>query len=174
MKEIELKVISELMKNSRRSDRELAKAVGVSQPTVSRTIQKLEKKGIIKEYTMIPDFEKLGYDLLAMILIKYKENLDAASFAEEDRRGIERLRSEESAEVVMTERGIGLGYDVMVLAYEKDYSSYTRLLDKIRNYKNTEPTKIEGFIVNLKDNLHHRSFTYSTLAKHLLTNQNGP
>jgi DNA-binding Lrp family transcriptional regulator len=66
MKETELKLISELMKNSRRSDRELAKAIGTSQPTVSRMIQKLEKQGIISEYTMIPDFTKLGYSLLTI------------------------------------------------------------------------------------------------------------
>jgi len=44
MKETELKLVSELMKNSRRSDRELARAMGVSQPTVSRMIRKLEKE----------------------------------------------------------------------------------------------------------------------------------
>lgn len=32
MKELERKLIAELIKNSRRSDRELAKAVGCSQP----------------------------------------------------------------------------------------------------------------------------------------------
>jgi DNA-binding Lrp family transcriptional regulator len=36
MREIELKVLSELMKNSRVSDRELAKKIGSSQPTVTR------------------------------------------------------------------------------------------------------------------------------------------
>jgi len=59
MKNVEWKLISELMKDSRRSDRELAQAIGVSQPTVSRTIKKLEKEGYIKEYTIIPDFHKL-------------------------------------------------------------------------------------------------------------------
>jgi DNA-binding Lrp family transcriptional regulator len=49
MKDVELKLVSELMKNSRRSDRELAKAVGVSQPTVSRLVKRLEKDGLIKE-----------------------------------------------------------------------------------------------------------------------------
>ena len=64
MKDVELRLISELMKNSRRSDRELAKATGVSQPTISRMIKKLEKERIIKEYTMIPDFVKLGYEIM--------------------------------------------------------------------------------------------------------------
>jgi len=53
LKDVELKSISELMKSSRRSDRELAKAIGVSQPTISRTIKRLEKEKLIKEYTMI-------------------------------------------------------------------------------------------------------------------------
>jgi DNA-binding Lrp family transcriptional regulator len=68
LKDTELKVISELMKNSRRSDRELAKAIGASQPTVSRIIKKLEKEKIIEEYTMIPNFSKLGYKILALPL----------------------------------------------------------------------------------------------------------
>ena len=40
VKDTEVKLISELMKDSRRSDRELAKTIGVSQPTISRTIRK--------------------------------------------------------------------------------------------------------------------------------------
>jgi DNA-binding Lrp family transcriptional regulator len=45
MKDSELRLTAELMKNSRRSDRELAKALGVSQPMISRMIKKLEKEG---------------------------------------------------------------------------------------------------------------------------------
>src|SRR4030043_777946 len=73
LKEIELGVIAELMKNSRRSDRELAKALHTSQPTVSRTIKRLEKMGIIKEYTMIPDFSKLGYKIMGITQMKVEE-----------------------------------------------------------------------------------------------------
>jgi DNA-binding Lrp family transcriptional regulator len=46
MKDVELKLISELMKNSRRSHRELAHAIGVSQPTVSRVMQGWKSKGL--------------------------------------------------------------------------------------------------------------------------------
>ncbi len=53
MKDTELKVVVELIKNSRRSNRELARAIGMSQPTVTRTRTGLEKQGIIKEYTIV-------------------------------------------------------------------------------------------------------------------------
>jgi DNA-binding transcriptional MocR family regulator len=52
LKNTETGLISELMKNSRRSDRQLAKALNVSQPTVTRTMTKLEREGIIKEHTL--------------------------------------------------------------------------------------------------------------------------
>jgi DNA-binding Lrp family transcriptional regulator len=88
MKNVELKLISELMKNSRRSYRELAKAVGVSQPTVSRTLKKLEKEGYIKEYTMIPDFLKLGYQIMGVTLIKRSEPADKDKCAERYRQAL--------------------------------------------------------------------------------------
>ena len=59
LKRIELRLVAELMKNSRKSDRELAKILGISQPTVTRIRNKLEREGVIREYTAIPDFSKL-------------------------------------------------------------------------------------------------------------------
>ena len=59
------------MKNSRRSDRELAKATGSSQPTTTRLRTKLEKESYIREYMMIPNFSKIGYDIMAL---SYYEN----------------------------------------------------------------------------------------------------
>jgi DNA-binding Lrp family transcriptional regulator len=73
LKDIELKILTELMKNSRRSDRALAKAVGVSQPTVSRTIGKLQKEGYIKEFTIIPDFKKIGFAVMSIMVSKVKD-----------------------------------------------------------------------------------------------------
>jgi len=75
MKDLELPLISELMKNCKRSDREVAKSLGVSQPTVTRTLHKLEKEGHIKEYAVIPDFSKLGYELMGFTFVKMKESL---------------------------------------------------------------------------------------------------
>ena len=73
MKDIERRLLSELMKNCRRSDRELAKVLGVSQPTVTRAIHRLQEEGYIKEYTVIPDFSKLGYELMGFTFVKMKD-----------------------------------------------------------------------------------------------------
>jgi DNA-binding Lrp family transcriptional regulator len=82
LKEIERKLLSELLKNSRRSDRELAKAIGVSQPTTTRLRTKLEKEGYIKEYTIIPNFSKIGYTIMALNFIKLDPKIAAYDIEE--------------------------------------------------------------------------------------------
>ena len=66
------KLLLELLKDSKRSDREIAKVLGVSQPTVSRMRQRLVKEGMIKEFTVIPDFVKMGYEIMAISFFKSK------------------------------------------------------------------------------------------------------
>jgi hypothetical protein len=108
---------------------------------------------------------------LTLTFIKHKTGLTPEKLAEAERNGLPRAQGENSPETVMAERGIGLGYDAVIMAYQKDYSAYTRLLERIRAFKHLETTEIRSFIVNLKDELHFRSFTYRTLANHFLTLQ---
>jgi DNA-binding Lrp family transcriptional regulator len=167
MKPVELRLISELMKNSRRSDRELARAVGVSQPTISRLIKKLEKNGVIKEYTMIPDFCKLGYELLALTFVKLKESL-AAEETEKARETTKQKLRESRHGIILLERGIGLGYDGVIVSLYKDYATYTEHRNEIRQYPFLEVSDVEGFLISLDDEVHYRSLTLQDLARHLL------
>jgi len=70
MKKRMMRLLLELLKDSKRSDREIAKVVGVSQPTITRMRQRLVREGAIKEFTVIPDFVKLGYEIMAISCIK--------------------------------------------------------------------------------------------------------
>jgi DNA-binding Lrp family transcriptional regulator len=63
-----IKLLKELIRNSKRSDRELAKAVNLSQPTVTR-LRKLADK-YVRSYTIVPEFGKIGYELLAFTFVK--------------------------------------------------------------------------------------------------------
>jgi len=71
MKDVELRLICELIRNCRKSDRELAKAIGVSQPTVSRVRTRLEREGVIS-YGAMPDLGKLGYEIIAITFAEWK------------------------------------------------------------------------------------------------------
>ena len=61
--EIDKKILVELLIDSKRSYRELAKAIGISAATVINHVQRLESAGVIQEYTVMLDFERLGYEL---------------------------------------------------------------------------------------------------------------
>ncbi len=61
--EIDKKILAELLLDSKRSYRELAKAIGISAATVINHVQRLESAGVIQEYTVMLDFERLGYEL---------------------------------------------------------------------------------------------------------------
>jgi DNA-binding Lrp family transcriptional regulator len=119
MKKLELKLISELMKNSRRSDRELAKAIGTSQPTVSRLIKKLQKEGCLKEYTVIPDFRKLGYSILAITFLKLKGNIDPNEM-DKIRDVVHERMKKTPYDIIMLERGKGLGYDGALISLHEN------------------------------------------------------
>jgi DNA-binding Lrp family transcriptional regulator len=61
--DIDKKLLRELLKDSKRSSRELAKAIGVSAATVINHVQRLESGGVIKDYSIRLDHERLGYEL---------------------------------------------------------------------------------------------------------------
>lgn len=170
MKETELRLISELMKNSRRSDRELARASGVSQPTVSRTIQRLEKDGIVKEYTMIPDFIKLGYEIMALTFVTINPKLDPQE-ADKARTTAGKLMKESPNNIIMLEKGIGLNHTGAIISFHKTYPDYTRFIQQFKQASATQAhvqENVESFLIDLKDEVRCRPLTLRVLANHIL------
>lgn len=166
LKDVELKLVCELMKNSRRSDRELARVLGVSQPTVSRIVKKLEKEGVIKEYAMIPDFTKLGFQIMSIDFAKLKKPISEEKLKETRKQVRQTLLKEpESAIVGMT--GMGFNSDRVIVAFHEDYSTYTKALDKIKQHPLVEVEEIKSFLVDLNDKSQYLTLTLSSLADYL-------
>ncbi|WP_283673782.1 Lrp/AsnC family transcriptional regulator [Butyricicoccus sp. Marseille-Q5471] len=67
MDEIDMKLLQLLQKNSRSPIKYLAKEVSLSSPAVSARIERLEKRGVIRGYTLDLDPLQLGQHILAYI-----------------------------------------------------------------------------------------------------------
>jgi DNA-binding Lrp family transcriptional regulator len=167
LKDLHLKLISELMKNSRRSDRELAKAIGVSQPTVTRTIKKLEKEGIIKEYTIIPDFVKLGYQIMGVSFARLEKPMENGTSAESRKAVLETEHLHPHANL-MAVRGSGLGKDTMFITFYRNYAAYANAMLLTKQIPHVNVNSVESFLVDLNDKNNYRVLSMCAISRHIL------
>jgi DNA-binding Lrp family transcriptional regulator len=128
---------------------------------------KLEKEGTIKEYTIIPDLNKLGFEIMAITFLKLKK-LSEKEIEKARKTAIESLKKP-PFEIAMLQRGIGLGYEGVVISYHKDYPSYLNLIQWIRQFDFLELTKVDSFLINLKDEVQYKPLTFAALATYLST-----
>jgi Lrp/AsnC family transcriptional regulator, leucine-responsive regulatory protein len=64
---IDYRILEILQRDGRATQLEIAKAVGLSQPSVADRIHKLEEKGVISGYAAMVDATRLGKDITAFI-----------------------------------------------------------------------------------------------------------
>jgi len=144
-------LLSELLKNSKRSDRDLATLLGVSQPTVTRMRRKLEKAGYVKEYTVIPDLTKLGYELVAftfMNIVRYDEKTREPFKELADKAHEWAL---ENPRIILGAAGDGLdGKNCMMISLHRDFTDYYRFMSEFRGKWSNHMRATESFIVSLK------------------------
>jgi DNA-binding Lrp family transcriptional regulator len=68
--DIDLQIIKLLQEDCRLSFNKIARKLGISVGTAFNHVKNLEKKGILKGYTVMVDPVKLGYSLTALMLIQ--------------------------------------------------------------------------------------------------------
>ncbi len=163
---IEIKVLAELMKNSRRSDRQIARAIGVSQPTVSRIISRLEKKGAIKEYTVIPDFRMLGYNILGMSRL----NVSEASKPELNNVRMNALQMEKDNPnaFLMALNGLAGNKNRVFMVLYQTYSDYINVKRIVENASFVDVASVDTFLADLNDETNMRTLSMASVANHIL------
>ena len=131
-----------LIKGGRRSDRELARALGVSQPTITRKRSSLEKEGFVQGYTIIPDMAKMGYDFIALTFLSFSEGTPEL---------FDRAREWTKKEpcVVFAANGEGLSKDSCMISAHKDYGSYSKLISRLKADWQPNLKEVESFFISL-------------------------
>jgi len=165
---IELSVLSELMRNSRISDRELARKLRKSQPTMSRIRAKLEREGYIREYTLIPDFTKLGYEIASVVFVRsrYQPSLEKT---EKIRKIAHKWEKKLAFNTIMAIEGEGLGHQAMLVSFHKNYASYREFIDHVKSFPYIDVENVQSFLIGVNTAYAYRPLTFSTLAKDILT-----
>jgi len=146
MKKRSMNLLLELLKDSKRSDRETAKVLGVSQPTITRMRQRLVKEGAIKEFTVIPDFVRMGYEIMAISFFKSKRTKET----EERATKVTMARPN----IIFASEGEGMGKNGVIISLHKNYTDFSKFLrdlrleggDDLQDY-NTMLISLEGRIV---------------------------
>ncbi len=68
-------IIRLLIDNSRLSIRKIAEKLGLSPGTVQARLKRLEDLGVIKRYTTLLDYEKLGYNFPVIIDVRVSKGM---------------------------------------------------------------------------------------------------
>ena len=146
-KDLDYRILLELMKNSRLSDRKLAKILDVSQPTVTRRRAMLEKV-LIDGYTVIPKWEELGYEIFAITLFKIKAAIASKEkYGTTRNKGMQWLMSQPN--VIMGGSCRGIGMDAFNLSFHKSYSDYDDWMRNMRLEMAEFIDDIQSVLVNL-------------------------
>ena len=139
------KLLRELLNNSKRSDRELAKLLKVSQPTITRTRHKLEKSDLIQDYTITPDFKKMGFELLAVTLIKMKPEIRLPEMFSKAKKYTEKFPN-----AVFAGIGEGMGMTGVIVSFHYDFTDYTTKWNQMRIDWKDYVSDIQSFMVSLE------------------------
>lgn len=162
LKPIDYKLLFELMKDSHRSDRQIAKALGVSQPTVTRRRGLLEKN-YIDGYTIVPKFGQIGYEIAALTFIKSKHgHLEPA----EKEKALQKLRDwymKQSA-VVLVQEGRGMGWDAVCISLHQNYTNYAEFMRTQDSEMCDLILDSQSFTMDLKPGVRLKPFNFKYLA----------
>ena len=144
-KKLPQKLLKELLKNSKRSDRQLSKILGVSQPTVTRARNRLEKTGMIQDYTIIPDFEKMGFEILVINFAKLRPQVLASDVSEKAQEFIAKFPN-----TIFASTGNGMGMNAVDIAFYKNFTEYHQRVNQMKTEWEDIIEDIQSFIVPLK------------------------
>lgn len=144
-------LLQELIKNSKRSDRDLAKILGVSQPTLTRMRKRLERENYILDYTAIPNLTKLGFEIIAFTFLSV-DRFDPKT-GELDSIIGERAHKwvSHNNRIIYAAGGEGLhGNNCMMISVHRDFTDFTDFISDFRSHWTTRLRDVDSFLVSLK------------------------
>lgn len=129
----DVQILRYLTEHGRDKISEISTNLGIPRATVFERMERLRKEGYIKQYTVKVDYEKIGYPILAYVLINFDfhSEIDQTELARE----LSRLENVVSASVIAG------GWDILLLTVHKNMKELSSfVLGKLRSMEGIEKT----------------------------------
>lgn len=146
--ETDYKILELLQNNARIKRNEIAEKIGLSLPSVTDRLNKLEENGIIETYVTKLNYKALGKDITAFIFVVSDSSTHYKDFVQ---------HAMQNSEILECHSVTGDGSHVLKIRTENT-SSLEKLLAKIQSWKGVRSTRTsivlsthkETFEINLK------------------------
>jgi Lrp/AsnC family leucine-responsive transcriptional regulator len=139
--ELDLKILRTLQSNGRTKRNVLAEQVGLTIPSVSDRLKKLEENGIIEGYYTKVKRQAFGFDILAFILIM----MDSSKHYKDLIKHVEKQPN-----VIECYSVLGEGSHVLKVAV-KNTESLEKLLSEIQTWTGVTSTKTTYVLSTIKE-----------------------
>ena len=135
--EQDFKILKELKLDSRLTTRQIAKRTKLSSATVHRRIINLVKDGVIKQFTIEPDWRKLGMNTVAYVHI----NVDYALLKKQKKTQDAITDSLKKHPSVITANTITGGKDILLKIRLKDSEQLHKFINYLRTCEGVMQTE---------------------------------
>lgn len=152
------RLLLEYLKDSSRSDKQMAKVMGVSEPTIARMKRRLVEDGLVEHFSVIPNFSKIGYEIMAFSCVKFKPEKLA------EIEGKAKEWAQRNHEIIFTSRAEGMGMHAVTISLHKNYAEYDKFLRKNKIEWRGLLEEVHFMLVDLKGE-NTKSFSLRSLAE---------
>jgi DNA-binding Lrp family transcriptional regulator len=140
------KIIEELKKNSRNSTKKIAKNVKIPRVTTHDRIQKMKEKGIIKKFTVVIDYKKIGLPTEVFIFVSFQSGLDISQ--RELAKRISKIKGVSEVHIISGE------YDLLLKVRGESLEKIGELVvDKLRKLKGVGKTLTFACFETIKEEI---------------------
>ena len=126
-------IIDILLESGREPASSISEKIGISVPTVTDRIKKMQDSEIISGFKAVINYKKLGYDVSALITIISESSSNYADIVE---------KSKKTSEVISCFATTGSGSHVM-LVNAKDTDSLEKILRNIQGWPGVKRTETQ-------------------------------
>ena len=138
-------ILGELRKNARETTKGIAKKTNIARITVHERIKRLVQRGIVKKFTIITDYKKLGAGTTAFVLVAY---VPGKILQKEVAARIARLPNVSEVHLIAGE------WDMIAKIRGKDLENIGKLvLEKIRGMEGVAKTFTLACFENIKEDV---------------------